>query len=66
MIIYNDSMHRCTIYFMYFIYIYIVLQEEATTVSASVKKITNDNAQVEKEVDILAESLTQQPNLSQG
>ncbi|CAL1687149.1 unnamed protein product [Lasius platythorax] len=41
-------------------------QEEATTVSASVKKITNDNAQVEKEVDILAESLTQQPNLSQG
>lgn len=44
----------------------IVLQEEATTVSASVKKITNDNAQVEKEVDILAESLTQQPNLSQG
>lgn len=42
---------------------YIVLQEEATTVSASFETITSDNAQVQ---DILAESLTQQPNLSQG
>ncbi|EFN81968.1 hypothetical protein EAI_00996 [Harpegnathos saltator] len=40
-------------------------QEEVTTVSASFETITNDNAQVQ-EVDILAESLTQQPNLSQG
>ncbi|XP_014472416.1 PREDICTED: SUN domain-containing ossification factor isoform X2 [Dinoponera quadriceps] len=40
-------------------------QEEATTVSASFETVTNDNAQMQ-EVDILAESLTQQPNLSQG
>lgn len=40
-------------------------QEKATTVSASVKKVTNDNAQLGKDMDILAESLTQQPNLSQ-
>ncbi|EFN61461.1 hypothetical protein EAG_03393 [Camponotus floridanus] len=38
-------------------------QEEAITVSASIKKVTNDNAQVGK--DVLTESLTQQPNLSQ-
>lgn len=44
---------------------HIILQEKATTVSASVKKVTNDNAQLGKDMDILAESLTQQPNLSQ-
>ncbi|XP_032688958.1 SUN domain-containing ossification factor isoform X3 [Odontomachus brunneus] len=40
-------------------------QKETTTISASFETITNDNAKVQ-EVDILAESLTQQPNLSQG
>lgn len=44
---------------------YIILQKKATTVSASIKKVTNDNAQMGKDMDIFAESLTQQPNLSQ-
>lgn len=42
---------------------YIALQEEAITVSASIKKVTNDNVPMGK--DVLTESLTQQPNLSQ-
>ncbi|XP_018056132.1 PREDICTED: SUN domain-containing ossification factor [Atta colombica] len=40
-------------------------QQEAT-VSASFETITNDDAGEKKNIDILAESLTQQPNLSQG
>lgn len=44
---------------------YIMLQQEAT-VSASFETIINDDAGEKKDMDILAESLTQQPNLSQG
>ncbi|XP_024873715.1 SUN domain-containing ossification factor isoform X1 [Temnothorax curvispinosus] len=40
-------------------------QQEAT-VSASFETITNDDAEEKKNMDILAESLSQQPNLSQG
>lgn len=44
---------------------YIVLQEDTTTVSASFE-IINEDVQEKQDVDILAQSLTQQPNLSQG
>lgn len=50
---------------VYFMYFYIILQQEAT-VSASFETITNDDAGEKKNIDLLAESLTQQPNLSQG
>lgn len=52
-----------SVYFTCFFY--IMLQQE-TTVSASFETITNDDAEEKKNMDILAESLTQQPNLSQG
>lgn len=56
-----EYVYMCNLFYIF----HIILQEKATTVSASVKKVTNDNAQLGKDMDILAESLTQQPNLSQ-
>lgn len=42
-----------------------MLQQEAT-VAASFETVSNEVAEEKKDIDILAESLTQQPNLSQG
>lgn len=44
----------------------LILQEETTIHPVSFKTITNDNIPKEKDLDVLADSLTQQPNLSQG